>query len=115
MTVDWTEVPLFDLPPLPTASGDVFTVWNHWLETLRYNSKTRVVMSDKRRKKIEAALKNYDVQTCLDAINGCANSDFHQGRNGRGTKYDDIELILRDSEHIERFSSEFRETQDGGF
>jgi hypothetical protein len=111
----WEEVPLFDLPPVPGPNNDVMTVWEFWLETLRYNSKTRVVMSDKRRRKIEKALEQYDVQTCLDAISGCAQSDFHQGRNGRGTKYDDIELILRDPEHIERFSSEFRDSKELGF
>jgi hypothetical protein len=30
------------------------------------------------------------------------------GRNGRGKKYDDITLILRDSEHIERLRDEWR-------
>ena len=30
-------------------------------------------------------------------------SDFHMGRNSRGKKYADIEIIFRDSAHVEDF------------
>jgi hypothetical protein len=32
-------------------------------------------------------------------------SDWHMGDNPRGKRYDDLELILRDSAHIERFAT----------
>jgi hypothetical protein len=48
----------------------------------------------------------------MDAISGCAMSDWHMGDNPRGKKYDDIELILRDSAHIERFATMFAENGD---
>jgi hypothetical protein len=95
---------LFELPPVADAPSEaVLEVWNYWIETLRERSANKVVLSDKRRKKIEKAIKMYDVETCKKAIRGCASSDFHMGRNGSGTKYDDIELILRDPEKIEKF------------
>jgi len=109
----WTEQPLFDLPKIDTEpSEQVMIVFNFWLENMRSNSKTRVVLSDKRRRKIEKAIKLYDVQTCKDAILGCAMSDFHMGRNGMGKKYDELELILRDEEHIERFAADYRSRRD---
>lgn len=94
---------LFELPPLPTLSTDVKEVWEFWIETMRPRTRNSVKMSDKRKRKIEAAIKLYDVETCKRAIRGCSTSDWHMGKNGSGTKYDDIELILRDPEHIEKF------------
>lgn len=110
-----TELALFDLPPVPSVKSDVMEVFNFWLEELRFNSKTRTVLSDKRKRKIEEAIKKYGVQTCKDAILGCKLSDFHMGNNGSGKKYDDIELILRDEQHIERFAQDYHDSQDNSF
>jgi hypothetical protein len=95
----------FDLEAFTVAGpdADVVTVFEFWLETLRNKSKNRVILSDKRRKKIEKAVKLYGVDDCKKAILGCSLSAFHMGHNGTGMKYDDIELILRDPEHVERF------------
>ena len=106
--------PLFDLPPVPGASVEVMEVWNFYLDTLRAKSKSRTLLSDKRRKKIEKAVKQYGAENCKKAILGCASSDFHMGRNGTGTKYDDIELIFRNEEKIEAFIGRYEETQDTG-
>jgi hypothetical protein len=107
-TVKWEESVLFpELEPVG-PSDQLMEVFNFWIAELRHGSPTRIVLSDKRRRKIEQALKLYDVQTCKDAILGCKQSDFHMGRNGVGKKYDDIELILRDPEHVERFAGDFR-------
>lgn len=85
-------------------------VFDFWVSTFRSSGKgPNPVLSDKRRSKISRAIKDYGVQTCLDAISGCAMSDWHMGDNPRGKKYDDIELILRDSAHIERFATIFAE------
>lgn len=114
-TVEWSEPVLFpDFEP-PAPSDDLMEVFNFWIAELRHGAPTRIVLSDKRKRKIQQALKLYDVQTCKDAILGCKQSDFHMGRNGMGKKYDDIELILRDPEHIERFAGDYRKgsNQDG--
>jgi hypothetical protein len=96
----------FNRPKPDGPSADVLAVFEFWVETLRSDprSRSRTKLTDERRKKIERALKNYDVETCKSAILGCSESDFHMGRNGRGRKYDDIELILRDAKHIEEFA-----------
>lgn len=111
--IEYSEPTMFDTSEyvevkLDAPSAMVMEVWEFWLDTLRQKSKVQVVLSDKRRRKIEMALTNYSIQDCKDAILGCAASDFHMGRNGSGRKYDDIELILRDPEHIERFITEYR-------
>ncbi len=91
--------------PLPDGpSEEALEVFNFWVETLRFNSRVATKLNEKRLKKIERAVKDYGVETCKDAILGCSESDFHQGKNGRGKKYDDIELILRDAKHIEDFA-----------
>lgn len=113
MKTTWEEVPLFDMPAIPiTPSSAVQEVFDFWLEELRFSSKTRTFLSDKRRHKIEQAIKKYGLQTCKDAILGCKMSEFHMGHNGRGRKYDDIALILRDSEHVEDFANNYHDNSD---
>lgn len=111
------DVAMFDLAPLTVTSPNLLSVaevWEFWLLTLRSKSGTRCVLSDKRRRKIEKAIESYGVEGCKKAILGCSMSDFHMGRNGSGTKYDDVELILRDPEHIERFISIYEDGKDTG-
>lgn len=58
-------------------------------------------MDPKRRKVIASALATYDEATVCAAISGYKQSPHHMGQNERHTVYDDIELFLRDSKHIE--------------
>lgn len=93
--------------PLPDGpSPEVVEVFEFWIETLRSDPRSRALtkLTEARAKKIANAIKSYGVETCRHAIVGCSESDFHMGRNGRGKKYDDIELILRDAKHIEDFA-----------
>lgn len=78
----------------------VETVFNSWKEILKH---PRAVLDDKRRSKIKKALKTYSQDLLIDAIKGCSKSPYHMGDNDSRTKYDEITLILRDAEHIERF------------
>jgi hypothetical protein len=114
---------LFDVPEVVTPKAtihavpisEVEEVFNHWVATFRSTGRGPVpILSDKRKTKIARAIKDYDVQTCLDAISGCALSDWHMGDNPRGKKYDDIELILRDSLHIEKFATIWAEDGNAG-
>lgn len=63
----------------------------------------RAKLDNKRKSIIKKALKLYDVTELKKAIDGCANTPYHMGKNETGQIYDDINLILRDSDHIERF------------
>ena len=45
-------------------------------------------------------------QLC-QAVQGCALTPFNMGHNDRGERYDSLGLILRDSDHIDRFINNF--------
>ena len=112
---DDVEVVLPKTTSIAVPISDVQEVFDHWVATFRSSGRGPVpVLSDKRKSKIAKAIKEYGVKTCLEAISGCALSDWHMGDNPRGKKYDDIELILRDSAHIERFATIYAEDGHGG-
>ncbi len=87
------------------SNHDINAVYEYWCEVMR-PGKTRVPSLDaKRSLKVASAIADYGVQECRRAIDGCAVSDFHMGRNKQKKRYDDLELIFRDQDHIERFLS----------
>lgn len=65
---------------------------------------SRAKLDDKRRSKIRQRLcDGYTEKDLLDAIEGCALSPFHCGKNDMSTVYNDIELICRDAKHVDQF------------
>lgn len=92
--------------PAPTAAAErtpVERVFDHWVFML---GKRRAALGPARRKAIERALALYDEETLQLAIEGCAASAWHAGQNDRGRAFDDLELILRDEAHVERFAAD---------
>ena len=78
-----------------------FRIFDHW-RVLHEHPKAK--LSDKRKRIITKALKiGYSEGDLMKAIAGCGATPFNMGLNEHGRKYDSIELILRDAEHIERF------------
>ena len=86
------------------APDNVRRLFDHWVFMLGKNPK-RVALGPERRKVINRALQLYEVEVLEMAIEGCAASEWHAGENDRGTTYQDIELILRNEAHIERFAA----------
>lgn len=86
-------------------SSDVVTVFDYWVSLHSSSRGKKPVLSDDRRKKISSALDSHGLETVLQAVAGCAKSDFHMGDNDRGTRYNDISLILRNSSMIEKFAA----------
>lgn len=84
-----------DMSGKPDDVGDVFDhwklVWNH----------PRSALDPKRTAAIKRALKGYSAADLKLCIEGYKNSPHHTGQNDRQTVYDDIELFLRDSSHID--------------
>lgn len=78
-------------------------VFDHWVFMLGKNAR-RTALGPARRRAIERALALYDEEALLLAIEGCAASAWHAGENDRGRAFDDLELILRDEAHVERFA-----------
>jgi hypothetical protein len=87
------------------AVSDVDQVFEYWKK--RMGKSGRTVLSPKRRRAIANRLnqEGRTVEELKQAIDGCASSPFHmgQGDNSNGTVYDDIELICRSNEQVERF------------
>ena len=68
------------------------------------HNRPQAKLTDKRKRVIEKALKmGYSGENLELAITGCSMTPFNMGDNKHGRKYDSIELILRDAEHIEKF------------
>lgn len=85
-----------DLSP----GGDVATVFQHWKQVM---GRTAAKLTLKRAQLIKARLRDSTVDELLMAVDGCAASAWHMGRNDRRTRFDDLTLICRDREHVERF------------
>jgi hypothetical protein len=84
--------------------GAIELIFEHWVQVME-KRKSIVRLDAKRRLSIGAAIHDYGVDLCKQAIEGCRRSPFHMGQNKNGKIYNDIELILRDAEKIERFIS----------
>ncbi len=104
------EQPLFSEEENPSAEGETELssaarrIFEHW-DSVMPSSGTRRY-TESRAKKIIARLKEgYTEDDCRRAIDGCASSDFHMGRdpgNG-GQVHNGIDLIFRNGEKLEGF------------
>lgn len=80
---------------------DVERVFDRWKTTMAHK---RARLDPRRAKAIRGMLAiGYSVEDLELAIFGCSVSAFHQGQNDRATKFDDIALICRDAEHVDKF------------
>jgi len=120
----WEELQLFETEAPqkaePVAAKDVpasvvDAIWQHYLATFSTRG-PKPRLSDTRVRLIRKAVAGYGADQVKAAITGCSLSDWHMGGNPAGKKYTSIELILRDSEHIERFQElTVAEENAGGF
>lgn len=83
--------------------GQIEQLWEYWITVMRAGSKRKPVLDEARKKYLGAAIFDHTLEGCMEAIDGCALSEFHMGRNKMNKRYDSIELIFRDAEHIEKF------------
>lgn len=100
------QLAMFDIAPIPTRdtvpAHQVNAVFQHWMDVHRHR---QCLLTDKRRRRIIRAIRDYGYDTVIHAIDGCARSDWHMGANPSGKTYNDLSLILRDAEHIEHFAA----------
>lgn len=100
------EISDLDSYALTIAQGNdpVIEIFNYWLTVM--DKKSNTALSDKRKANIKKRLKDgYSVSDIKTAIFNCSNTDHNMGRgvDSNGTKYNDIELICRHPEILERF------------
>ena len=86
----------------PNMQPEVDALFKFWTEVM---SKPGAKLSPKRKARIEWALKEYGDERARKAIIGCASSAFHMGENEHGKRFDDLELIFRNSEKFESFEA----------
>jgi len=79
---------------------DVVKIFDFWKKIM--HSPTSVFLPA-RKALIERTLKHYCAADICKAIRGCSKTPHNMGENDRNTKFNSIELILRDAAHIERF------------
>jgi hypothetical protein len=83
------------------VNDDIEAVFTRWKATMGHQ---RARLDPKRAKAIRGMLMvGYTVEDLELAIFGCSVSSFHQGQNDRCQRYDDIALICRDAEHVDKF------------
>lgn len=92
---------VLSMPAAPATVGNDQRVFNAWIEATERTERT--VLSPKRRRLIRQALAQYPLDDVLDAVRGWKFSGFHCGDNRERKVYNEIELLLRDAEHIEQF------------
>lgn len=88
--------PIVELKP----DESVQTIFDYWRKMMQSPGS---VLDKKRVKFISDALKNYSPADVCKAIRGCSKSPHNMGDNQQKTKYNGLNLILRDAEHIDRF------------
>ena len=88
--------------PVPQAvQVEIKEIFEFWKTTLNH---PRSNLDDKRKLLIKRHIKSgYSVDDLKSAIVGCSNTPHNMGDNDRGQRYDSLELILRSSDHIDRF------------
>jgi len=82
------------------ALDPVETIFAFWQKVM---VSPKSVLDKKRRSLIKDALKSYPPAEICKAIRGCSKSPHNMGQNDRNTKYNGLNLILRDAEHIDYF------------
>lgn len=81
------------------VAAEIFDYWKKVMKS------PKSAFDAKRKKLIEGALKNYSPADVCKAIRGCSKSPHNMGENDRNTKFNGLNLILRDADHIDRFIS----------
>jgi len=80
-------------------------VWAAYVETRRrvLGARSAPRLTPARRQLIVRRLQDWPLPDLLDAVRGWQHSPHNRGENDRGQPFCDLELLLRDAAHIERF------------
>lgn len=85
----------------PAARPRAQDVFDYWASRV---GRVSAKFTPKRERAVKARLKDgYTVERLLAAIDGCLATPWNRGENPGHQKYDDLELICRNGENVERF------------
>jgi hypothetical protein len=102
--------------PITSAEwADMVAVWNDWTAEMEKNANAR--LTPRRGRAILdrfRSVQRYTPADIAEAIRGNKLSPKHNGtgQGGDGTVYDDIELICRDDDNVERFRGHYEAFRD---
>lgn len=89
---------------VPDVTRQVFDAWRG-----ACGKTSKCLLTPKREKVIKARVaEGYELQDLLDAVRGWKHSPFHCGDNDSGTIYNELTLLLRDGDHVEKFRDLWR-------
>ena len=93
------------------ASGDPAQVWETYSATRHavLGPRSTPRFTADRRALITRRLRDWPLDDLLDAVQGWRHFPHNRGENDRNQPFCDIELVLRDTAHIERFRDKHRE------
>lgn len=94
--------------PLTPLRGDVQQVYDHWRTARKRTRAAYATCSSARRRKIEQRLREFTVAELVAAIDAVALDDWKDR-----PKHDDLTVIFRSREQVERFL-ELADTTPGG-
>ena len=86
---------------------EIELLFDFWKTT--FNKRSTTLLDEARKKKIATAIKNYGIETCKQAIQGCSMSPWHTGSNPGNKQYTDLTLIFRNATKVEMFVGIFEE------
>jgi len=83
-----------------SESEDVARVFSYWQKTM---NKPLAKLDVSRKQKIKTRLQTYSIEDLKKAIDGCASSEYHMGKNNDNKIYNNIDLIFRNDSKTEEF------------
>lgn len=89
--------------PRPIQTAKVAEIFAYWIHVMGKDP-SGTLLTTKRDKAVRERLnQTYGVDVIKLAIDGCRLDPFNMGQNPAGKKYNDLELICRTGENVERF------------
>ena len=88
---------------MTSIRDDVLVIFAYWVAAMGKGKTAK--LTKQRETCISARIKDgYTLDQIKAAIDGCAKSPYHQGKNEAGTIYDDLTLICRSGDKLEQFA-----------
>lgn len=93
-------------PSGPGKPDPVRLVFDAWLEEhVDPKQRAKCKLNGKRRRLIQARLREYPPERLVAAVQGIKRSPWHMGDNPDGKRWTGLEVILRDGTQVEKFEA----------
>lgn len=85
-------------------ADDLSAIFDHWCAVMGKSGKAK--FTEDRKRAVKARMKEgYTTAHIMQAIDGCARSDFHMARDGKNTTvYDDLAMICKSGSQLEKLA-----------